>query len=315
VTSAPAEPFDHGRLDVGDGHRLYWECFGNPDGHPAVYLHGGPGAGCTRGNRRFFDPAVYKIILFDQRGCGRSLPLVRNEEDLAVNTTQHLIRDLETLREHLRIDRWTLLGGSWGTTLGLAYTQMFPHRVSAAVFACATTTSRREVDWITHGMRRFFPEEWERFASWFDHDRYPRESLVDIYARLLFDQDEAVRERAAREWCAWEDAHVSLAPGHTPNRRFEDPAFRLLLARFVTHYWRHAAFLSDDQLLSNASVLEGIPGILIHGRYDISSPLETAWEMHRAWRGSELRIIQNSGHGGAEMLACIRDALRGLLHA
>jgi proline iminopeptidase len=304
------EPFASGMLDVGDSQRIYWEFSGNPNGRPAVYLHGGPGSGCTSQNRRYFDPKIYKIVLTDQRGCGRSRPRIDTIDDLRVNTTAHLVGDLECLREHLRIDRWTLLGASWGSTLGLAYAQAFPNRVDAIVLACVTTTSRREVQWITRDMGRIFPKEWERFAS---VSRDPsRIDIVDIYAELLFSPDDAVRELAAREWCAWEDTHVSLAPGYAPSRRFEDPAFRLLFARLVTHYWRHAAFLSEDQLIRNASLLNGIPGVLLHGRHDISSPLETAWRLHQAWRGSALHVVEDAGHGGGAMPESIVEAMRRL---
>jgi proline iminopeptidase len=302
------EPFESGMLAVGDSQEIYWECSGNPDGRPAVYLHGGPGSGSVPQCRRYFDPAIYKIILTDQRGCGRSRPQIGEINDLIVNTTAHLIADLERLREHLRIDRWTVLGGSWGSTLGLAYAQTFPHRVAALVLACVTTTSRREVQWITHDMGRVFPEQWERFASFGSHDGNGGD-LADSYASLVFSADAAVRERAAREWCAWEDTHVSLAPGYAPSRRFHDPAFRLLFTRLVTHYWRHAAFLTEDQLIRNASVLDDIPGVLLHGRYDISSPLETAWQLHKAWRGSVLHIIDDASHGGGAMPESVAEAM------
>jgi proline iminopeptidase len=303
------EPFESGMLAVGDSQDIYWECSGNPNGRPAVYLHGGPGSGCVPQSRRYFDPAIYKIILTDQRGCGRSRPHVGEVCDLKVNTTAHLIGDLERLREHLRIDRWTILGASWGTTLGLAYAQTFPHRVASIVLACVTTTSRREVKWITHDMGCIFPEQWERFASVGSHDGNRETDLADTYAELVFSADAAVRELAAREWCAWEDTHVSLAPGYVPNRRFEDPAFRLLFTRLVTHYWRHAAFLTEDQLIGNAYLLNDIPGVLIHGRYDISSPLETAWRLHKAWHGSVLQVIDDAGHGGGVMPQSVVEAL------
>jgi proline iminopeptidase len=304
------EPFESGMLAVGDSHQIYWECSGNPNGRPAVSLHGGPGSGCNPQNRRYFDPAIYNIILTDQRGCGRSRPSVGEVGDLEANTTSHLIQDLERLREHLGIDRWTVLGASWGTTLALAYAQTFPNRVASIVLACVTTTSRREVQWITHDMGRLFPEQWERFASVGSYDRDRGISLADSYAAMVFSPDPAERELAAREWCAWEDTHVSLAPGYVPSRRFEDPAFRLLFTRLVTHYWRHAAFLSEDQLIGNISVLSDIPGVLIHGRYDISSPLETAWRLHKGWRGSELQIIDDAGHGGGALLESIVEATR-----
>jgi proline iminopeptidase len=244
-----------------------------------------------------------------QRGCGRSRPHVGEISDLKVNTTAHLIGDLERLREHLRIERWTVVGGSWGTTLGLAYAQAFPDRVAAMVLACVTTTSRREVQWITHDMGRIFPEQWERFASVGAYDRSRGVDLVDSYAALAFSADAAVRERAAREWCAWEDTHVSLTPGYAPSRRFDDPEFRLLFTRLVTHYWSHAAFLPEGQLISNVSVLNDIPGVLLHGRYDISSPLETASRLHKAWRGSVLQLIDDAGHGGGAMPASVAAAV------
>jgi proline iminopeptidase len=177
------------------------------------------------------------------------------------------------------------------------------------VLACVTTTSRREVLWITHDMGRIFPEQWKRFASVGSYNGDRGIDLADGYAALAFSADVAVRELAAREWCAWGDTHVSLAPGFVPSHRFEDPAFRLLFTRLVTHYWRHATFLTEDQLIDNASLLETIPGILLHGRYDISSPLETAWRLHKAWRGSELHIIDDAGHGGGGMPESIAAAM------
>ncbi len=303
------DPFDSGMLDVGDAQQIYWECSGNPDGRPVLYLHGGPGSGCTPRNRCYFDPEVYKTVLTDQRGCGRSRPRVEKAADLEVNTTAHLIEDLERLREHLRIDRWLLLGASWGTTLGLAYAQRYPHRVAAMVLACVTTTSRREVNWITRDMGRIFPEQWEKFASVAALCPSAPPNLVDVYAALAFSSDPGVRELAAREWCAWEDTHISLTPGYQPSRRFDDRDFRLLFTRLVTHYWRNAAFLAEDQLIRNASLLNGIPGVLLHGRYDISSPLETAWKLHQQWQGSVLRVIDDAGHGGGTMSESIVEAM------
>ena len=306
----PIEPYDSGMLDVGDGHQVYWECCGNPHGKPALYLHGGPGSGCTPRQRRFFDPHAYRVVLFDQRGAGRSRPLASEPDaDLRANTTPHLIADIEALRRLHRIERWTVLGLSWGTTLGLAYAQAHPQRVNALALALVTTTSRREVEWLTRDVGRIFPQEWERFAA-----AVPETlrclPLVDAYATLLFDSDPAVREHAAREWCAWEEAHVSLTPGHRPNPRYDDPEFRLRFARLVTHYWRHAAFLEDDQLLREAPQLNGIPGVLIHGRYDVSSPLETAWRLSRRWTTSRLEVLDDAGHGGGDtFLAAIVDAL------
>lgn len=294
------EPFESGLLDVSDGHRVYFECVGQPGGKPALFLHGGPGSGCSLGARSFFDPAVYCAVLFDQRGTGRSRPLASDvDADLSTNTTANLIADIERLREHLGIERWAVLALSWGTTLALAYAQTHPKQVSALVLALVTTTSRREVDWITREVGCLFPREWRRFADAVP-DSLRHLPLVDAYATLLFDHDRDVREHAAREWCAWEDAHVSLTPAHVPNPRFENAEFRLRFARLVTHYWRHAAFLEEEQLLRDAPILDGIPGILIHGRYDVSSPLETAWRLSQRWSTSHLHLLDDAGHGGGD---------------
>jgi proline iminopeptidase len=216
-------------LDVGDRQTVYWECCGEPRGRPALFLHGGPGGGCGPGARRFFDPEQFRVVLFDQRGCGRSRPWASDPDtDLSVNTTAHLIEDIEKLRELHEVDRWTVLGMSWGTTLGLAYAQAHPDCVAGLVLALVTTTSGREVRWITEDVGRVFPREWDRFAAAIP-DSLRGLRLVDAYATLLADPDPVVRQRAAREWCAWEDAHISLGPGHQPTPRFDDPDFRFLL--------------------------------------------------------------------------------------
>ncbi|MFE6197045.1 prolyl aminopeptidase [Streptomyces sp. NPDC057838] len=291
------EPYDHGMLAVGDGNLVHWETCGNPAGKPALVLHGGPGSGAGPFWRRLFDPAAYRVVLFDQRGCGRSRPDAADPEtSLAANTTHHLIADIELLRRHLGIDAWLVLGGSWGVTLALAYAERHPGRVSELVLFSVTSTTRREVDWVTRDMGRIFPEEWARFR-----DAVPegeREGdLADAYARMLADPDPAVRERAAREWCRWEDVHVSTHPGHRPDLRFEDPRFRYRFARLVTHYWRHAAFLEDGALLRDAGKLAGIPGVLVHGRMDISGPPDVAWHLAQVWPDAELVLIGGEGHG------------------
>jgi proline iminopeptidase len=303
------EPYDSGMLDAGEGQQVYWECHGNPNGRPAIYFHGRPGSGFSRRTGRMFDLDAYRVVMFDQRGCGRSRPLANAADaDLTANTTHGLIADIELLREQFGVDRWTILGLSWGTTLGLAYAQAHPDRVAAAVLGLVTTTSRREVEWITEGVGRIFPSEWERFAAAVpDHLR--DRPLVDAYADLLFDPAPDVRANAATEWCAWEDAHVSLAPGHQPNPRYQDPEFRLLFARMVTHYWRNAAFLEKNQLLRDAATLDGIPGVLIHGRFDVSGPLETAWHLSQRWATSRLQVIDDAGHGGGGIGAAIEAAL------
>jgi proline iminopeptidase len=294
------EPYETGLLEAGNGHRVYWEVCGNPNGKPALFLHGGPGSGCTAGQRRFFDPDAYRVVLFDQRGAGRSRPLASDPTaDLRTNTTPHLIADIELLRRHHRVESWTMLGMSWGATLALAYAETHPERVRALVLAPVTTTSRREVQWVTHDVGRVFPQAWDRFVSAVP-EIMRHLPLVDAYAEMLFDPDLDVADRAAREWCTWEDTHVSLTPGHTPDPRFEDPEFRLRFARLVTHYWRHGAFFAEDELLRGAAVLDGIPGVLIHGRYDVSSPLETAWKLSRRWKTSRLIVLDDAGHGGGD---------------
>jgi proline iminopeptidase len=302
-----AEPYATGLLDVGDGHRVYWECCGNPEGRPALYLHGGPGGGSHAGARNFFDASTHRAVLFDQRGCGRSRPLASDPDaDLRTNTTQHLIADIESLRAHLGIERWAvILGMSWGTTLALAYAHAHPDRVEALVLALVGTTSRDEVWWYTEGVGRIFPREWDRFRAHVPA-RLAHLPLVDAYADLL--ADPATAHEAAIAWCAWEDAHVSLTPGHRPSPLFEDPAYRLAFARLVTHYWRHAAFL-DDALLRDAGKLDGTRAILIHGVYDVSGPLDTAWKLAQRWKTAELRVMEDGGHGGPSFPDRVRQAL------
>jgi proline iminopeptidase len=289
---AAVEPFDGGLLDVGDGQRLYWEVCGSADGKPAVVLHGGPGSGCSPGMRRLFDPDRYRVVLVDQRGAGRSLPSAADPSaDLTVNTTAHLVGDLERVRTHLGIARWLVYGGSWGSTLALAYAQAHPSRVTELVLAPVTTTRRCEIDWLYRGVGRFFPAEWARFRAHVGAD-----DVVGAYADLLADPDPGVRAAAARAWCDWEDAVGSLEPGWTPDRRFDDARFRLTYARLCSHYFRHGAWLEEGQLIRDAGLLAGVPGVLIHGRHDLGSPLHTAWQLHQAWPVSELVVVDDAGH-------------------
>lgn len=307
------EPYEFGVLEVTDGHALYWETVGNPAGIPAVYLHGGPGSGCTPGARGNFDPHAYRAVLFDQRGCGRSRPLADEPSvDLSTNTTAHLLEDIERLREHLGIRRWVVVGISWGVTLALVYAQRHPDRVAAMVLGAVTAGTRRETDWITRDMGRIFPREWQQLAAALPAAERDGD-LAAAYARLLADPDPEVRERAALQWCRWEDTHVSLTPGWAPDRRFAEATFRTVFARLVTHYWSHSCFLTEGQVLDDMHRLAGTPARLIHGRYDVSSPLDTAWQLHLAWPGSELVVLDDAGHGGggftAEIVAAL-DALR-----
>lgn len=306
----PIEPYATGLLDVGDGHEISWEASGDPAGRPALYLHGGPGGGVSPGARRYFNPEIFNIVMFDQRGCGRSRPLANAPDaDLSANTTAHLVADIERLRVRLGVARWTVLGVSWGTTLALAYAQAHPERVEGLVLALVGATSRREVEWITVHMGRLFPAEWARFNAAVP-PRLRHLPLVHAYAELLQDPDPAVHGPAADAWCAWEDTHVSLSPGHTPSLQLQSPAFKLGFARLVTHYWRHGAFLEEDQLIRDAGRLNGVPGVLIHGRYDVSGPLETAWRRTQVLRTAELIGPDDSGHGGmGSFPAAIVEAL------
>jgi len=294
------EPYDQGMLDVGDGNLIYWEICGNPQGKAALVLHGGPGSGCTPGMRRYFDPSAYRIVLFDQRGCGRSTPHASDPAvDLGSNTTHHLVRDIERLRQHLNIEHWLVFGGSWGSTLALAYGERFPERVSEMVLISVVTTTRREVQWVTRDAGRHFPEAWERFRAGLPQAERDGD-LVAGYARLLRDRDPAVREKAAEDWCRWEDAHVAVHPDSKPSPRYQDPRFRMAFARLVTHYWHHAAWLEDGELLRGVRRLQGVPGVLIHGRIDLSSPPDIPWLLAANWPGSQLLIVEGAGHGGGD---------------
>jgi proline iminopeptidase len=313
---APIEPYEHGMLDVGDGNRIYWEICGNPEGKPAVLAHGGPGTGCSPGMRRGFDPARYRAVLFDQRGCGHSAPHASDPStDMTVNTTEHLIADMERLREHLGIERWLVTGGSWGSTLALAYAERHPERVTEIVLIAVTTTRRSEIDWLYRGVRRFFPAEWERFREGVPPDERDGD-LVAAYARLMEHPDPTVREQAARDWCLWEDAVLSLElEGDT--RPFSDRPDDALIAlvRICSHYFAHGAWLEEGALIRDAARLAGIPGVLIHGRQDLSGPAVTAWELARAWPAATLHIVNGAGHLGTnesrELLVAALDAAAG----
>jgi len=275
-------------LDVGDGNHVYWEQCGNPDGKPAVVLHGGPGSGCTPGHRRWFDPAAYRIVLLDQRNCGRSTPHASEQAtDLAANTTDHLIADLELLRAHLDVERWQLFGGSFGSVLALAYAQRHPARVSELVLCALATGRQAEVDLLTRGLGPLFPEAWVKFR-----DGAGDADIVAGYARRLNSPSE--RERAARDWCAWEDA---ITPTMGPSPRYAEPAFRLAFARIVTHYWSQGHFLGPDgALLAGAGRLAGIPGVLVQGLLDFGNLAGTPWLLAHALPDAELVIVDEGAH-------------------
>ena len=291
---------------------MYWEASGNPEGKPALYLHGGPGSGCQTGYRQHFDPEQYLIVSFDQRGCGRSRPLVTDPDyDLGSNTTQALLADIEQLREHLGVHRWLLTGMSWGTTLALAYAQAYPQRVSEIVLAAITNTSRAEVTWISETIGCIFPEAWSEFER--TANRRAGESLIDAYYRLIRHPDRKTREQAAEAWCKWEDVLVSLDPQARPRVRFADPDFRMNFATLVIHYFANAAFLKGQEILNNMERIAHLPGVLIHGRLDVSGPLQTAWQLHQRWSASRLIVVETEGHGGATMANEFTKAIASFL--
>ncbi|MFF0141414.1 prolyl aminopeptidase [Streptomyces sp. NPDC005227] len=292
------EPHDHGMLDVGDGNRVYWEACGNPDGKPALMLHGGPGSGCTPSFRRWCDPAKYRVVLLDQRGSGRSTPHASDPAtDMGVNTTAHVIGDLEALRAHLGVDRWLVWGVSWGSVLGLRYAQTHPHAVSELVLTGVATGSDAEVALLTRGLGRIFPEAFDRFLGGLP-ERERAGNLAAAYSRLIESPDAETRERAARAWTDWETATVPAPPRSV--ERYEDPVFRMGYARTVTHYWGKDHFLGEGNdegvVLRDASLLDGIPGTLVQGGLDFGNLLGIVWRLHQAWSGSELVVVDDAGH-------------------
>ncbi|MGW7266533.1 prolyl aminopeptidase [Streptomyces sp. NPDC054842] len=292
------EPHDRGMLDVGDGNHVYWEVCGNPEGKPAVVLHGGPGSGCTPGFRRYFDPAAYRIVLLDQRGAGRSTPPASAYgTDMSVNTTAHLIADLELLRQLLGIERWLVWGVSWGSALGLRYAQTHPDVVSELVLTGVATGSDPEVALLTRGLGTIFPEPFARFLAELPEDARDGD-LAAAFHRLLESPDPRVRARAARAWTDWETAIVPAPPRSVP--RYEDPDFRMGFARTVTHYFGNSHFLGEGNdegvVLRDAPLLKGIPGTLVQGSLDFGNLLGTAWRLHQAWPDSELTLVDEAGH-------------------
>ena len=297
------EPHEHGMLAVGDGNEIYWETSGNPHGRPAVALHGGPGSGSSPGWRRLFDPAAYRIVLFDQRGCGRSTPHASlPETDLSTNTTQHLVADIESIRKHLRIERWLVLGGSWGSTLALAYAEAHPDRVTEIILLGVTTGRRVEFDWLFRGgVAPMFPEQWHSLVAALPAaDRGG--DIVEAYARLLGDAEPEVRERAALAWCMWESATPDWPPEVGLAEHFKDGRFAMAFARLVTHYVSHNGFLEDGILLREADRLADISAVLINGRFDLQAPIGNAWDLKQVLPRALLVIVDDAGHSASPAL-------------
>lgn len=304
------EPFDTGLLDVGDGQQIYYEVSGNPDGKPAVYLHGGPGGASSADQRRVFDPEKYRIVLFDQRGCGNSLPHASGPEaDLSANTTWHIVADIEALRTHLGIDRWLVCGGSWGSALGLAYAEKHPDSVSELVLRGIFTLRKSELDWFYEGgAAAIYPDLWEGFLAPVPEEQRGR--LIEAYSRLLNDPDPAVHQPAATAWSRWESFTITLIQDETLINHFTEDAFAVAFARIENHFFMNAGWYDDGQLIRDSVRLKDIPGVIIQGRYDMCTPAFTAWDLHKAWPEAEFRIIPDAGHAFSEpgILAAIIEA-------
>ncbi|SRR6266516_2956647 len=294
------EPFDSGFLEAGNGHQVYWERVGSPHGKPAVVLHGGPGSGALPWWRAYFDPARYSVMLFDQRGCGRSRPLASEPgAELSAITTQCLIDDIEALRELHGVDRWLVFGGSWGSTLGLAYAVEHPLRVSELVLWGVTTTTRHEVDWLTWGMGEIYPEAFAELLALVPGLERGG-NLPAAYSRLLMSTDADLRDRAARSWCAWEERLATLHGPPKPKPRYADAAFRLGFARLVTHFFSHHAFLPTDAISGRIDRIVGVPAVFVRGRLDIASPLGVAWRLVQQLPLATLHVVEDEDHGGAD---------------
>jgi len=288
------DPYATGRLVVDPRHTLYWETCGNSRGVPLVFLHGGPGGGCLPHHRRYFDPAFWRIALFDQRGAGRSTPAA----ELTDNTTQHLVADLEALRRHLGIARWLLFGGSWGSTLALAYAEAHPERCLGLVLRGIFLARQTELDWFMHGMRTVFPESWRAFAEFLPTAE--REDLLGNYHRRLTDPDPAVHLPAAKAWDRYEGACSTLLPPSDPLPKFDSDATALAIARIEAHYFVHRAFLGDGELLGNLDRIRHLPCTIVQGRYDIICPPVTADALARAWPEAEYIVVPDAGHSVRE---------------
>ncbi|MBI1773803.1 MAG: prolyl aminopeptidase [Proteobacteria bacterium] len=291
----PIEPSRSGMLDVGDGHRIYWEECGNPKGKAAIHLHGGPGGGCSPDHRRLFDPAEYRIVLFDQRGCGHSTP----HASVEANTTWHLVADIERIRAMLGIERWLVNGGSWGSALALAYAETHPERVSALVLRGIFTLRRAELHWYYQSGASFmFPDKWERFLE--PVAEAGRGDLIGAYHRLLHHPDPAVQIRAARAWSLWEGETITLLPDPKLSESHAEDRFALAFARIENHYFVNSGFLEEGQLIGDVGKLKQIPAVIVQGRYDVACPPFTAWDLHRAWPEARFIMVPDAGHAGSE---------------
>jgi proline iminopeptidase len=290
----PLEPYDSGMLELDAPHRMYYEQSGNPRGVPVVFLHGGPGAGASAVHRQFFDPAFYRIVVLDQRGAGRSTPLGCLER----NTTAHLIADLEKLRAALGIERWMVFGGSWGSTLAIAYAEHHPDRVRALVLRGIFLCRKSEIDWFLYGLRAVFPESWRTFAGFIPQAE--RGDLLAAYHKRLVDPDPAVHMPAARSWSVYEGSCSTLLPNPALVADFASDRVALGLARIEAHYFRHDIFLPENFLLDKAKRLKKIPGVIVQGRYDIVCPTVSADDLHQAWPQAEYIIVPDAGHSAFE---------------
>ncbi|RCV52292.1 prolyl aminopeptidase [Marinitenerispora sediminis] len=294
------EPYDSGMLDVGEGHRIYWELCGNPTGKPVVFLHGGPGAGCSPDHRRLFDPARYRILLFDQRNSGRSTPHAsRMDTELHTNTTWNLVEDIERLRRMAGVERWQVFGGSWGSALALAYAEEHPERVSELILRGVFTLRNEELRWFyQNGASFLFPDEWESYLAPIPEEE--RDDLIGAYSERLNSPDPAVRLEAAQAWSLWEGSTISLRPDPRLRADFAEPAYALAFARIENHFFVHGGFFSPGQLIENAGKLRSIPGVIVQGRYDVCTPAKTAFDLHRAWPEAEFHLVDDAGHAYTE---------------
>ncbi|MGW4637457.1 prolyl aminopeptidase [Sphaerisporangium sp. NPDC004334] len=296
----PLEPCDSGMLDVGDGDQVYWEVCGNPDGRPVVMVHGGPGGGCTPDHRRQFDPEAYRIVLFDQRNCGRSLPHASDPAvSLEHNTTWNLVADMERLREHLGIDRWQVFGGSWGSALSLAYAQTHPDRVTELVLRGIFTLRPLELRWFyQEGASLVYPDLWESYIAPIPHDE--RGDLISAFHRRLNDPDPDVRLPAARAWSVWEGSTITVRPNPDIIATHGEDDYAVAFSRIECHYFVNNGFLEDEQLLRDVDKIRHIPCVIVQGRYDMCTPARTAWDLHRAWPEAEFHMVPDAGHAYSE---------------